>query len=324
MTNSRRAPGKAVTRRPGKPKKSAGQRVRRALMWVCALGLIGALGAVAAFLVAYQTIDLPDANAEFKTQTSFVYYDDGEKEIGRYVTQNRVAVPLDDMPQHLQDAVVSAENKTFWTDSGIDPKGILRAAFSNAKAGQTVGGGSTITQQYVKILYLTSEQRITRKVKEAILSLKIQREMSKREILEGYLNTIYFGRGAYGVQAASQAYFGKDVKDINLRQAAVLASVLNSPNALDPANGPEAKAELKERFDYTLRRMAADEAVEAEKARQAAKKLPPSRSSGPSRPRAASAATCSSWSATSSCASATPRRRSSAAACGSPPRSTTR
>src|SRR5690606_37000435 len=94
------------------------------------------------------------------------------------------------------------------------------------------------------------------------------------EILEGYLNTIYFGRGAYGVQAASQAYFGKDVKDINLRESAVLASVLNSPNALDPANGKEARAELKERFQYTLRRMTADRMVVEQKTQKAARKLP--------------------------------------------------
>ena len=274
VTNSRRAPGKAVTRRPGKPKKSWGQRVRRALLWVAALGLAGAVIAVGAFIFLYQTIDVPDANAEFKTQTTFVYYDNGKTELGTYARQNRVAVPLDEMPEHLQDAVVSAENKTFWTDSGLDPKGILRAAFSNAKAGQTVGGGSTITQQYVKILYLTSERSLTRKVKEAILSLKIQREMSKREILEGYLNTIYFGRGAYGVQAASQAYFQKDVQDINLRQAAVLASVLNSPNALDPANGDDAKAELKERYDYTLNRMEVDGHATADKVARAKEKLP--------------------------------------------------
>ncbi|WP_319804521.1 transglycosylase domain-containing protein [Nocardioides malaquae] len=277
MTNSRRAPGKAVTRKPTKqkkPKKTPGQRVRRVLLWLAALALVGLVAGLGLFVVLYQTIDMPDPNEEFKTQTSFVYYEDGESEVGRYVTQNRVAVPLDDMPQHLQDAVVAAEDKTFWTNSGIDPKGIIRSAFSNARAGETVAGGSTITQQYVKILYLSSERALSRKVKEAILSLKIQREVSKREILEGYLNTIYFGRGAYGVQAASQAYFGKDVKDINLRESAVLASVLNSPNALDPANGKEARAELKDRFTYTLGRMSDDRLVQEEKTQKAARRLP--------------------------------------------------
>ena len=101
------------------------------------------------------------------------------------------------MPDTVKDAVVAAENRTFWTDRGIDPKGIIRAAFNNAQGGSTQGA-STITQQYVKILYLTQEQTLTRKIKEAFISLKLQRDVSKEEILEGYLNTIYFGRGAYG------------------------------------------------------------------------------------------------------------------------------
>ena len=110
------------------------------------------------------------------------------------------------MPDDLQNAVVAAENRSFWSDNGIDPRGIVRAAFSNA-TGNSTQGASTITQQYVKILYLTQERSYERKVKEAVLSLKLQRTKSKSEILEGYLNTIYFGRGAYGVQAAAEAYF---------------------------------------------------------------------------------------------------------------------
>ena len=140
----------------------------------------------------------------------------------------------------MQDAVVAAENQTFWTDKGIDPKGIVRALFSNAR-GNARQGASTITQQYVKILYLTSEQSYKRKIKEAIVSLKIQQQLSKKEVLEGYLNTIYFGRGAYGIQAASKAYFDHPAKDLTLRESAVLATVLNNPSKFDPANGKEAK-----------------------------------------------------------------------------------
>src|SRR5215510_7312808 len=136
----------------------------------------------------------------------------------------------------MQDAVVAAEDRTFWSDKGIDPKGILRAAFSNAR-GNATQGASTITQQYVKILYLTQERSLQRKVKEAFLSLKIKNELSKEQILEGYLNTIYFGRGAYGIQAASHAYFQTDAKNLKLGQCAVLASVVNNPVGLDPSNG---------------------------------------------------------------------------------------
>ena len=113
--------------------------------------------------------------------------------------------------------MIAAEDRTFYTNKGIDPKGILRAAFSNA-SGNATQGASTITQQYVKIFYLSSERTLTRKVKEAFLSLKLQQQQSKQEILQGYLNTIYFGRGAYGIQAAAQAYFAKDAKDLTVQR----------------------------------------------------------------------------------------------------------
>ena len=137
------------------------------------------------------------------------------------------------MPAAVQDAVIAAEDRTFYTNQGIDPKGILRAAFSNAR-GNSTQGASTITQQYVKILYLSQERTLSRKVKEAFLSLKMQQEQSKDEILEGYLNTIYFGRGAYGIQAAAQAYFDKPAKALTVPEGAVLAAILNSPEQLRP------------------------------------------------------------------------------------------
>ena len=158
-----------------------------------------------------------------------------------------------EMPDNIKQAVVAAEDRASGPTSGIDPKGIIRAAFSNAR-GNSTQGASTITQQYVKILYLTQEQSLKRKAKEAFLSLKIQREQSKQEILEGYLNTIYFGRGAYGIQAAAMAYFDVPAKDLNLKQAAVLASVLNDPNDLDPDEGKEAKAELQGALRLRARR----------------------------------------------------------------------
>ena len=133
-------------------------------------------------------------------------------------------------------------------------------------------GASTITQQYVKVLYLTQERSWKRKVKEAILSLKIENQYSKDEVLEGYLNTIYFGRGAYGVQAAAQAYFEVDAKDLNLRQSAALAALLNDPNDLDPANGKAAKQALKGRYQYVVGEMAEMDEITAEERRP---RLPP-------------------------------------------------
>ncbi len=248
-------------------------RSKKAAKWTAIVSLVLALMGVGAFAVLYNTIEVPNPNADFKTETSFVYYNNGEDEIGRFAIQDRDSIPLDEMPQTLKDAVIAAENRTFWTDSGIDPKGILRAAFSNAQ-GNSTQGASTITQQYVKILYLTQERSLTRKVKEAILSLKLQRQQTKSEILEGYLNTIYFGRGAYGVQAAAQAYFEKPAKDLSLQQSAVLASVLNNPTSFDPANGKDAKAALKGRYQFVLDGMAELDFIDADEAEQARENLP--------------------------------------------------
>jgi len=277
LNGKRRAKGPAQTtsknKRPQRPAKR-GSRLRRVLVWLLALGLVGALVAAAGFVVLYQSIDVPNPNEDFEAQTSFVYYNDGESQIGTYAKQNRESIPLDRMPDSIKSAVVAAENRTFWTDEGIDPRGILRAAFSNAQ-GNATQGASTITQQYVKILYLTQEQTLTRKVKEAIISLKLQRDVSKQEILEGYLNTIYFGRGAYGIQAAAKAYFDVEAKDLDLRQSAVLATVLNNPTGYDPANGKEARADLLERYRYVLSGMADTGAIPAAKADKASRKLPP-------------------------------------------------
>ncbi len=126
----------------------------------------------------------------------------------------------------------------------------------------------------MKILYLTQERSLSRKIHEAILSLKLQKQLSKQEILQGYLNTIYFGRGAYGVQAAAQAYFGKDAKALSLRECAVIASVLNNPSAFDPANGKAEKKALLARYRYVLEGMASMNTISEEKAQQAERRLP--------------------------------------------------
>jgi membrane peptidoglycan carboxypeptidase len=262
-----------VTPSPPKKPTSAKARLKRVAKWLLIVGLVGALFLGAGIFYLYKTIDIPDPNKDFQTQTSFVYYADGKTQLGEFATQNRTVVPLKEVPRNLQDAVVAAENKTFWSDSGIDPKGILRAAFSNA-SGNSTQGASTITQQYVKILYLTQERSYKRKIKEAILSLKIQQEQSKSQILEGYLNTIYFGRGAYGVQAAAKAYFNKDVQDLTLGECAVLASVLNNPTLFDPANGKDEKQNLQERYKYVLDGMAGMGDISDKKAARTEKHLP--------------------------------------------------
>jgi len=277
VSGKRRAAGSAVTKKPTRassksPKngKPTASRWRRVGKWLLILGLIGILIAAGSFVFLYQTIDVPEPNEDFETQTSFVYYAGGKEQLGQFATQNRESIPLDEMPDTIKDAVVAAENPSFWSDQGIDPKGIIRAATNNAQGGSTQGA-STITQQYVKILYLTQEQSLTRKIKEAFISLKLQRDVSKQEVLEGYLNTIYFGRGAYGIQAASKAYFDVEAKDLSLKQSAVLASVVNDPNDLDPAQGKQSKRDLKERYDYVLGAMAEEGVISADEADKASR-----------------------------------------------------
>ena len=274
MSGKRRAAGSPVTRSSRRPaKRTWRSRLRGVLKWGLVGGLVLALLVAGAFVYLYRTIEIPNENAEFLTETTHVYYDDGKTELGQFAIQHREKVTLAEIPDTVEEAVVAAENRTFWTDRGIDPKGILRAAFSNASGG-TTQGASTITQQYVKILYLTQERSLTRKVKEAILSLKIQRQQSKREILEGYLNTIYFGRGAYGVQAAAEAYFGKPVDKLDLRESVVLAAVLNNPGRYDPAGGKQARAELELRYDSILEGMADIGSISSGEAARAERRLP--------------------------------------------------
>ncbi|WP_084541455.1 transglycosylase domain-containing protein [Nocardioides alkalitolerans] len=267
-TGPRRGRGK-----DGKEKKPKRAWWKRVLLWGTTIFLALALVAVATFVIAYQKTEIPDPNKDFQTQTSFIYYADGENEVGSFATQNRESISYDTMPEVLRNAVVAAEDRTFWTNQGIDPRGILRAAFSNAQ-GNATQGASTITQQYVKILYLTQDRTWTRKAREALLSLKIQRQLDKEQILEGYLNTIYFGRGAYGVQAAAQAFFAVDAADLTLPQSVVLSSVINNPTRFDPANGEDALERLEGRYQYVLDGMVEAGDISPEEAEEAGAGLP--------------------------------------------------
>jgi membrane peptidoglycan carboxypeptidase len=254
---------------------------KKTLKWGSITGLVMVLvGAVTVFAV-YRATEIPTPNEAFLAQTSTVYYSDGKHVLGTFALQERHSIPLSEMPQSVQDAVISAEDRSFETNSGLDVKGIIRAAWTNLHSDSVVQGASTITQQYVKILYLSQERTWTRKIKEAFLAVKLQQTLTKDEILEGYLNTIYFGRGAYGIEAAAQAYFDKDAKDLTVPQSAVLAAVLNSPSGLDPSNGADAREALLGRYQYVLDGMVGmgnlDEA-EAAKFREKLPKFPKIRS----------------------------------------------
>jgi len=153
--------------------------------------------------------------------------------------EDRVSVPLQEMPQVFIDAVLAAEDRQFFSHSGIDPVGIFRAIYRDLRGDSVRQGGSTITQQYAKNAYLSSERTITRKLKEAVLAVKLERDLSKEQILHRYLNTVYFGRGAYGADAAARAYFGTSIRDVGLAQAAYLAGLIRAPETADASNDPE-------------------------------------------------------------------------------------
>ena len=241
----------------------------KVLALVLVLGLLG-LGGLA---FAYQRTDFPDPNTAFQMQKTTVFYRDGTTQLGSFAEQNRTSIDFAQMPQTIKDAVVAAENRDFWTDKGISISGIARAAWYIVR-GKEMQGGSTITQQYIKILYLTSDRTATRKLTELLLAVKMGRSLPKEQVLEGYLNTIYFGRGAYGIQAASKAFYMKDAKDLTYQEAAVLASVLNNPGLFDPSVRASNITRLTERYHYVL-----DGMVEMGKLtpaqRSAAEALPP-------------------------------------------------
>ncbi|RUP37659.1 MAG: penicillin-binding protein 1A, partial [Gordonia sp. (in: high G+C Gram-positive bacteria)] len=162
---------------------------------------------------------------------------------GRPITvlrdENRTSIPLEQIPNITRTAVVAIEDSRFWSHRGVDPRAIARAASSNAEEGETGQGGSTITQQYVKTALLSPEKTLQRKLEEASMALSIERNYSKELILELYLNTIYFGDGAYGIDAAARSYFGIPASELDLAQSALLAGLIQAPSRYDPRRHPE-------------------------------------------------------------------------------------
>jgi len=205
------------------------------------------------FALAYFTVDVPDANAYVNSQSTIFQYANGE-EIGRVGTQNRQIVPLAKIPLKVRQAVLAAEDKSFYSNKAFSVTGILRAAFNNLTGG-SLQGGSTITQQYAKTAFLTPSRTIQRKVRELVIAIKLENELSKDQIFESYLNTIYFGRGSYGVMTASQQYFNRNVDQLTLSQAAVIASLLRSPGLYDPAFAEGNAERLANRFEYVKNNM---------------------------------------------------------------------
>jgi membrane peptidoglycan carboxypeptidase len=239
---------------------------RLLVRWALVLGVLFGTAGFSFFVWAYSNVEIPDPNEFVNGQATIITYADGS-EIGRVGAQNRISVKLAEIPLHVRQAVMAAENRSFYTDSAISPTGILRAALNNLRGG-SLQGGSTITQQYAKTAFLTPSRTFERKIRELIISIKLEQQLSKDEILENYLNTIYFGRGSYGVNTASQAYFGVDANQMTLGQSAVLASILRSPGNYDPGFREGNSERLEGRFRYVLNQMVEAEWLTKERADQ--------------------------------------------------------
>ncbi|NIQ96086.1 MAG: penicillin-binding protein, partial [Desulfuromonadales bacterium] len=222
--------------------------------------LVGAYFYVAGSLPLVET--LSDYRPPIITE---VHSADGEV-IAEYSKERRIVVPVEAMPQSLLQAFISAEDANFYEHGGIDFVSIIRAAWKNFKAGGIVQGGSTITQQVAKSLLLTPERSYSRKFKEAILARRMEKRLTKEEILHLYLNQIYLGHGAYGVQAAAENYFDKDVEELTLAESAMLAGLPRAPSRYSPYRHLD---RAKKRQKYVLERMVADGSISAEQAKEA-------------------------------------------------------
>jgi membrane peptidoglycan carboxypeptidase len=225
------------------------------LMAACTFGFVAAL--VGAFFIALALVRIPQPNDFATSQATLFDYADGHTQIA-HVGTNRVSVPFAQIPADVRDAVLAAEDRSFYSEPGISVLGTLRALRNDLTGSGDLQGGSTVTQQYVKNYYLTQKQTIGRKFTEALLSVKIDDEVSKDTILQNYLNTVYFSRGSYGIQTASRAYFGVPVANLahDPAKAAYLAALLQSPYFYSNADtDPAAAKALQARWNYVLNGM---------------------------------------------------------------------
>jgi membrane peptidoglycan carboxypeptidase len=222
--------------------------------WKLLLGAFSTVvvGLLALFAAVYAYVKIPSENAAARQEANVYYWADGTQMVSVGAV-NRQNVPLSRIPGPVRNAAIAAENARFYEDSGVSFSGLARAV-ANMARGQETQGGSTITQQYVKNTYLSQEQTLSRKVQEFCIALKLDSRKTKDDILQGYLNTSWFGRGAYGIQAASNAYYGISADKLNASQGAFLAALLKGGNDYDPALGESNRRRAVERWTWILDR----------------------------------------------------------------------
>jgi len=225
---------------------------RRLFRTTIFLGGFGFIAGSTLFAIAWFTVSIPDPNAYVNSQATVIQYANGN-EIGRIGTQNRQILPIAKIPLDMRNAVLAAEDRNFYSNQAFSVTGIARALLNNVRSGDlNAQGGSTITQQYAKTAFLTSSRTLERKVRELVIAMKLENALTKDQIFENYLNTIYFGRGSYGVQTASQQYFNRNVNQLNLSQTAVIASILRAPGYYDPSLSENNLVRLQNRFQYVI------------------------------------------------------------------------
>lgn len=242
---------------------------RRAIVLILFAFLAISAGVIAGLAFFYLS-DLPKIQAleEYRPyEASRVYSKDGDL-IAEFYIERRNVIPFSEIPKYVKDAILAVEDARFYSHPGLDVQGILRALWTDIKAKEIIQGGSTITQQLSKMLFLKPEKSLLRKIKEAIIAIQIERNYSKDEILNLYLNQVYFGSGAYGIEAAAQTYFGKSAKYLNISEAALLAGLPKAPTAFSPFKNPE---RAKQRRFHVLGRMVESGYIKEEESEKAEK-----------------------------------------------------
>ena len=226
-------------------KKSSGCSLGKMILVVGLILFVMVIGVGCGFLTASLNTRSNLAEDIVPPASSQIYDIHGNEIANIHAAENRRPIGINEIPKNLQNAFIAVEDNRFYDHIGIDPRGIVRAIWANIRGRTVTEGGSTITQQLAKNAYLTQDRTLKRKVQEVFLALQLERQYTKQEILELYMNQIYFGQGAYGVQAAARTYFGKDAKDLTLNECAMLAGIPKSPNYYSPVNNMDAATERK-------------------------------------------------------------------------------
>jgi penicillin-binding protein 1A len=254
----------------------------RTLLAALALALAAVLTGSSLGVLLYAVWDLPEVRTleEYRPRITTRVFSGSNQLLAEFFLENRTPVDIDDVPETLINALIATEDARFYSHRGIDLRGIARALYRNIRGRKVLEGGSTLTQQLAKVLFLTPERSYSRKLKEMALAMKIEQRYTKREILSLYLNQIYFGSGAYGIEAAAQTFFGKTARELTLPECALLAGIPRSPSRYSPFRSRE---HARDRRSLVLSRMVAMEIISAAQADDARRAPLPERPAAPMR-----------------------------------------